>query len=153
MCFFNYNGVTDEIEPITEESKKTATEDIPVFKVVFCKKDFDGRLKFVSYYYRKEYSENEEYKSPIQVYDTNISVGIHSYLCGKCSTNAKMDFFCGALLKVVSVVSEKHQYKYQSISDSLYRMDCVIPKGSTYYANGYGEAVSDKLRVISFTKL
>lgn len=35
--------------------------------------------------------------------------------------------------------------------DNLYKMDCVIPKGSTYYENVRGEIVSEALIPIKFT--
>ena len=44
-------------------------------------------------------------------------------------------------------------YESYDKPDTITLVDCIIPKGATYYENGRGEIVTDKLKLVKIHKL
>lgn len=147
---------------------KTAEFDIPVFKVV-------DRSRKPFYFTNKGIWTDRE-KTPTYTYEAGftyrpkpgsfdywtclryeIGEGIHSYSAGcqvkideePIGTNA------GRILKIYAQTDGSNQFPVwldSYLCIDVLRMDCVIPKGSTYYLNEWSEYVSDRIRVTGFSK-
>ena len=132
-----------------------AEEDIEVFKVVKRNYSPEEPNSFISLYFYHPYKLGETYESEIKIkinYDNDGTVSInkalHSYSAKDCH---------------ISYVIFNDEYSIAfSYSDGrtlidddipndieIVRLNCVIPKGATYYKNRVGEFASDKLRVVS----
>ena len=133
---------------VTYEKKyknfKIAEDDIPVFKVV--RKHF-----LLSYYTNYPYILNEVHTTePIKTdhslfyigEEWKIQKGFHSYSVG-CTT------------KIVQGVHEWNIRVYDSDKNTVLldyyemsstcKLECLIPKGTLYYVNEYGEYVSESI--------
>ena len=125
--------------------KQIAEEDIPVFKIV--NRDKTSVFRNFLYEENTEYSLGEE----IYVYGNTILnfliyEGFHSY-CKKCEIEItdieSKEFF--RVIDLLGTVLLGHK--------SLLILECLIPKGATYYINEAGECVSDKLKTLKFYKI
>lgn len=125
--------------------KQIAEEDIPVFKIVNCNK--------TSVFKNFLYEENTKYDlgKEIDVHEGVIvnfliNEGFHSY-CKKCKIEItdieSKEFF--RVVDLLGTVLLGHK--------SLLILECLIPKGATYYINEKGECVSDKLKTLKFYKI
>lgn len=124
---------------------QVAKEDIRVFKIVL----FIGGNHMS--YFRKGccWTINEKKTSEFKTYETpnnilTITKGLHSY--GGNSQVLRQ----GMLVKCC--LNGKINVSYPNRTN-LCKMNCVIPKGSTYYLNSYDEYVSDALIPISFESI
>ena len=116
---------------------KTAEKDIPIFKVMYIKKE-----KLYSLYRYYEYILNKEIESPIIpdiVFSREccVSVALHSYdeqsviiIKFLHSVKIKKDYFC---LDTIG------------FSPNIVKVKGIIPKGATYCMNSRGEYISDRL--------
>lgn len=126
-----------------ERIKRIAKEDIPVFKIV--NRDKTSVFRNFLYEENTEYSLGKE----IHVYESGImhffiNEGFHSY-CKKCEiTYTYSDGFFRVIDLVGTVLLGRK---------SLLILECLIPKGATYYINEEGECVSDKLKTLKFYKI
>lgn len=126
-----------------ECNKQIAEEDISVFKIV-CN-DKKSLFRIFPYEENTEYSLRKE----IHVYESNImnfviNEGFHSY-CKKCEiTHA----YGSGFFQVIDLLGTVLLY----YSDHLI-LECLIPKGASYYINEKGECVSDKLKTLKFYKI
>jgi hypothetical protein len=122
--------------------RRIAEDDIPVFKILY--KTLEG--KYISPHRSYSYNIGEVYKSDIvlSVLDNYfvIDVGLHSY-----SIDCVIDINTYGIL-VNDIGSHFILDSYYQCSSSPVLMNCIIPKGSTYYKNKRGEIVSDELMVI-----
>jgi hypothetical protein len=145
-------------------SQKDATEDIKTFKVVT--KDNYGH--YIPYYYGIDFSyevgRTHRHTKPIHIdivdYSSGldeqneiyeINEGLHSYNCDKVKLIWHPHICQFA-------VESKYQWTYYTadsylFSTDLYKMNCIIPAGTTYYENEYGEIVSNVLKVLSIDEL
>lgn len=125
---------------------RTAEEDIEVFKIAI-----DNRERIVSYFYYKEYNVGKTYKmdfneKPFFVSASklfNIDSGFHSYST-KCRINLNV-YDNGYILDIIFYGTLLQSYSHVG----LVKLNCIIPKGSHYYENEYGEIVSDSLKIVS----
>ena len=128
----------------TKKYRKVADEDIFVYKIGY--KDGNG----FSPYYRDEFiynanMPNEEiklYVNSSQVFDFRVDEGYHSYseecYVRECITDN---------IDIYSPVSEKINNfdNYDEIYEQFAIGKFIIPKGSEYYENEYGEIVSSQI--------
>ena len=130
--------------------RMTADKDIPVFKIVH---DADERPGYVSYYYGAFYIEGQESTSYLeepltgQKKSYSVNHGIHSY--GSDIVKVSLGWHIGEIRVYVIFLGECldaciYDQEYINAKD-IYRLDCIIPKGSKYYLNEYGEYVSNKI--------
>ena len=143
--------------------KKTAKEDIPVFKIMYpsCK----------SIYYLKGYELDvlytSELDSPIQTYDYYgrgnfiVNRGFHSYLKESVKTlrNEPQDLngtftSLNHYFHTLVIVSEKNHMldNLSLLNNSYIKVSGIIPKGSKYYLNEDGEIVSDQI-ILKYSEL
>lgn len=118
---------------------KTAEKDIPIFKVMYTRKE-----KLYSLYRYYEYILNKEMESPIipePVFsnDCCVSVALHSY-----------DEQSIEIIKFLPYIKIKIIKDYFCLDTIIFGPDIVkvkgiIPKGATYCMNSRGEYISDKL--------
>lgn len=124
---------------------KIAIIDIKVFKIVIKIHNYS----YSSYYHRefiwkiKERKESEinvrfKYQcftlNAINIYD-----GLHSY-----NSLCNLDFDSYDILTITSI-DKYTKLDFICSNPDLYKLDCVIPKGSEYYVNKHGEFVSNAL--------
>ena len=128
----------------TKKYRKVADKDIFVYKIGY--KDGNG----FSPYYRDEFiynanMPNEEiklYVNSSQVFDFRVDEGYHSYseecYVRECITDN---------IDIYSPVSEKINNfdNYDEIYEQFAIGKFIIPKGSEYYENEYGEIVSSQI--------
>ena len=143
------------------------TNSIFIKIVVFCKFDdlildvSENPNKVVSYFTEFEYELGKTYyDSYLSIIHANepqcgacIFVGFNSYST-KCKTRRK---------ERTTASGEKKKYSIEVYSPDgkefiewyepkdLLLMDCVIPKGTTYYINELGECVSERIKPIRIT--
>lgn len=125
--------------------KQIAEEDIPVFKIVCNDK--------CSLYRIFPYEENTEYslEKDIDVHENVImnffiNEGFHSY-CKKCEIRIT-DTYSEGFFQVINLIGTI------LLCDGYHLiLECLIPKGATYYINEKGECVSDKLKTLKFYKI
>ena len=103
----------------------TADKDIVVYKILYKKEN-----KYISLYQYFKYKPNKIYrlKKKLKLIDSiNIEEGFHSY----------------------NEYEVKRKYILPGFRKEIVRVECIIPKGSQYYFNGYlGEYVSNSLSLI-----
>jgi len=126
---------------ITPQSK-LAEEDIPVFKVV-------RKNSLLSYYTDYPYILNEVHTTkPLKINHSSveewkIQEGFHSYSI-ECVTKI-VRTVCGRSIKVYnSDKDDEVLLDYYEISSTC-KLECLIPKGSLYYVNEWGEYVSESI--------
>ena len=113
----------------------TAIEDLHVFKLM--------RSGFVSYYKSFIYNPGVTYHSslgkPEATIDGNwrIARGFHSYdkSCVMHETDLDLSVYSPTLCPRLDILTKDH----------LIKVECIIPEGSEYYVNKYGEYVSDSI--------
>lgn len=135
---------------------KVAEDNIPVTKIVRVSSNI------IQAYYVPEfiYSIGVVYHSKLDspyLYGRSwrVQKGFHSY---KPSCTIELykafcsdDWYCALVVKnLISVISDNYGPLYR---DDLGIMSCVIPKGSKYYENEYGEIVSDTIKPIYCYKI
>lgn len=124
-----------------------AEEDIIVYKVMLLRDGYRNEL--ISFYYSKryvigkEYIEETETVEPVYLYHYSINKGFHSYSLEK-TTEKECYNYCQiwsgtTLLDYVNLGIDVHY------GETLVAVECIIPKGSTYYENDLGEIVSDRI--------
>ena len=118
-----------------------AEEDIKVFKI--CLKQTGKTL--MSYFRTFVYEVGVEYSATfgIEIEDFGeiaIYEGLHSY-----STECPIKFD--------TYIGKNRFIDYYPPNESIVKVECVIPKGATYYENENGEIVSDTLRIVSCSTL
>lgn len=127
-----------------KKAAQIAREDILVYKIMLQNPD-TGRLK--SLYYGMKYEVGKVYwtdVSPISIdsplyLEMKIDKGFHSYSMDK--TMATKDKY-----QIVIYNMENNGIVDSiSFSDKLVIVKCIIPKGSKYYENDFGEIVSDRI--------
>lgn len=113
----------------------------------------------MSYYYDQEYRTGETYTlnrdiKPVTVkYERgsvcfyNINKGFHSYSPDKI----KMRHTRYGVIRAES--TNRHILDYYDMKYKLVRVDCTIPKGTTYYENEDGEFVSHTITIDSITPM
>lgn len=132
---------------IGKDKKQIAEKDIAVFKIV--RKSRTN--KFLSYYYSKHWILKSKQESEILKHPSNyedfieIHIGLHSY--DSSIVKIVKDFLMFKIDSYFSFVPLDSFF----YTEKAYKMDCVIPKGSTYYENVRGEIVSEALIPIKFT--
>lgn len=117
-----------------------AEKDIPVFKIL--------RRDLVSAYFNFPYNIGETYKiREINVHywdifedEYVIRAGFHSY--DPSLVIAVSDTY---ILKVLLISRGYRLDHFNAISFKI--VDCIIPEGSKYYKNEYGEIVSDCIKI------
>lgn len=135
-----------------KDKKQIAEKDIAVFKIVRKKKSLlKERNTFLSYYYQKHWNLNKKQESEIVKQQSNykdsieIHIGLHSY--DSSMIRIVKDHMIFQIYSYISPVP-LDSFLY---TENLYKMDCIIPKGSIYYENEHGEIVSDVLIPTKFT--
>lgn len=127
---------------------KIADKDIQVFKIV--------NWNNTSVYQDFHYETGKEYESYVRIeredWSDNeghytISQGIHSYNSRKVHVEySYKDYFGNICSKYFKVVGNNMTIDYfVRVYMRLKCVDCVIPKGATYYENEQGEIVSNRL--------
>lgn len=126
---------------------RTAKKDIKVFKFAI---EAPGN-KIIPYFFSRDfiYEEGMEYLSIInsyKEYDGTLIIrqGLHSYNRKLCWYRRKKS---SHYINIHSLFLNPCMYYDDREGIRLVRLDCHIPKGSTYYINCSGEMVSDKLVV------
>lgn len=130
--------------------KQTAEEDIPVFKIMDYKKD-----ELRSFYMGFKYEIGKLYVGDIEDpkktrYGGYIQVAFHSY-SNKCKIileNAILTITTPDHFNIQSEVLSNRNNR-----DNVLKVNCIIPKGSSYYINENEEYVSDKIKIISVEKI
>ena len=128
-----------------------ADEDIRVYKVM---EQMPGSRTFDSLYYHKSYEVGQVYKTVIKpiynniecLYRTRIENGFHSY--DRSKTEIKDDSISWHInvknredISIDILWYSNSLLKYRNIV----AVECIIPKGSKYYENDFGEIVSDQI--------
>lgn len=118
---------------------KTAEKDIPIFKVMYTRKE-----KLYSLYRYYEYILNKEIESPIfpdPVFNNDycVSVALHSY--------DEQSVVIIKFLHSIKIKVKKDYFYLDTIrfSPNIVKVKGIIPKGATYCMNSRGEYISDKL--------
>ena len=123
---------------------KVAEEDIPVFKVV-------RKNSLLSYYTDYPYILNEIHTTePIKINHSlvyhgeewKIEKGFHSYSV-ECITEIARGAR-GWNIKVYDSDKKTVLLDYYEMSSTC-KLECIIPKGSLYYVNEWGEYVSESI--------
>lgn len=133
MCWKGYNV------------KHIAEKDIKVFKICKSMGDRSCISSFMGFIYEIE----ETYKSDLNVYihDNNITYifeGLHSYSLDLLKILDKGYSGCFDYVEI----SYKGEFIERYEAKSCY-VECIIPKGSTYYLNYKGEYVSDTIKILN----
>lgn len=150
MCFFKGSFFSVLDSESDDSLLLTAEEDLKVFKIV----KYDNTAKnFISFYYNYTYNKGKTYNSRIYGRCGIISEGLHSY-----APTVKMADYKICVKLYNDVLPSGHRFYYEVYQKgrtdcTLYRMDCIIPKGAKYLFNHKGECVSDTLKVLKFTKI
>lgn len=161
MCW-----TTSRKEPI----KRIALLNIPVFKILKqYKKSLihsdcqSNKESLLSLCYNFKYEEGETYSLDKElecVKDGIVSIfeGFHSYsnYCKVLIGNVP-GYDSNEARKVAMVTSEGNNIlstiSMYSGDVKWVKMNCIIPKGSEYYLNEYGEYVSDKIKICNKNKI
>ena len=123
--------------------KRIAEKDRKVYKVLNV--DAGGSIRS-PYYVSMEWKLGEVFSSNIKMgyandFGVTINEGLHSF---SCAPDLERDFRgVIGVNKWVIGLSPKITH-----CDGDVVFECVIPKGSIYYENEYGDIVSNKLKVI-----
>jgi hypothetical protein len=133
-------------------------KDIPVFKIGLQKK---SSKKIYSYFQFMEYELGMTYKSNINIIDydrwfrpdfISILEGLHSY-----SMDVDVVKYGGLYIKTVIKRNGNdkllERYSINKIDEyNLVIMDCIVPKGATYYINEDGEVVSNLIKFVKINQ-
>jgi len=139
---------------------KTAEEDIKVYKIVDGKLDQIGEKnpKFASCYQRftyeldKEYSVNRLEMCFTEMGTATILEGLHSYDLEQVEyNNMSVNVNDMAYLRVYNKFTNALCALVSPTEKCVFvKLNCIIPKGSQYIINEWGEVVSNKLKTISY---
>lgn len=123
MCWYNYKIIHPKI----------ATEDIQVYKIVI---NFGNNVSSGVYSFKWESGIVYQSKISIETYynQMEITKGFHTLRDRPCITGNYWYTSNGHLLFIA--------LPYHIV------FKAIIPKGSTYYENEYGEIVSNKLKLL-----
>lgn len=129
-----------------KDDRKIAKKDIPVFKIVYK----NPEVGLVSCYRYFRYKVGSIYSSRIKkksmVSHVCITNGLHSF-----SNSCKIiegDRWIDINYKTLELDDYDKDGKLK-----LYKLECVIPRGSAYYKNDHGEIVSSRLKILKAEKL
>lgn len=127
-----------------KKKKNIADKDILCYKIL---KRTENENELISIYYQFIYELKKLYKTQIYpenswIYDDKIYIneGFHSY-----DKNIVIKLQNYRNSAIVNVFSKHKVFLYEPISSNLVLMECIIPKGSIYYKNGYNEIVSNQI--------
>lgn len=143
--------------------KKTAEQDIPVFKIVRYKKikiymDDEITTKITSYFQGYEYTLGKQVESEMKIEtkmmigpvtlptSPRINTGLHSYDMKLRKTLLHVDG-----INYIYGLDGGFVQAYSTYVSAI--MHCVIPAGAEYYENERGEIVSNKLRTVSIEEI
>lgn len=138
----------NDIHPqIVKENKK-------VYKIMSYKGNV-GELE--SLYFSKKYEIGKEYVEDIEMESPNnlrcyysIRKGFHSYSTEKTYLNER-DKRWLVWSKFDDIAIDVINLENVDFDENLVVAECVIPKGSKYYENEYGEIVSDHIIITGKT--
>ena len=137
---------------------KTAEEDIKVYKIVDGELDQIGEKnpKFLSCYQCFTYRLDKVYSvNPLKIYFTEegtatIYEGLHSYDLEQVEYMYVCEHEMDSLL-VYNKITNAHCALISPRQRCVFvKLNCIIPKGSQYIINGWGEVVSTQLKTISY---
>ena len=118
---------------------KIASEDIKVFKII---EKFENNI--ISAYKGFRYKIGQLYETEIRLTETFSSAfiqqGFHSY-----SNECRLERDCTYLEQPAFRIMFKGSRLDGFSKVSYYKVNCIIPKGSQYYENEFGEIVSNKI--------
>lgn len=127
-----------------KKKKQVADKDILCYKIL---KRTENSSELMSEYFTFVYELKKLYKTKICVrnsyfYDDKIYIyeGFHSYdksiliKLNNYKDNSTVSVFCGHRL-----------FSHVFTHSNPILMECIIPKGSIYYKNGYNEIVSNQI--------
>ena len=121
----------------TTKNKLIAEEDISVYKIV--RKLQNNICDSIDRFYK--YNKGEEYVNPI-CFEENI-------LSGYTVHSAFHSYKYLSMIRVCrygyQVFTPNHTWRIDSIPFPCHIAKFIIPKGSIYYENIYGEIISDKI--------
>ena len=134
---------------------QTATENIPVYKIVTKEGGFWFWSTFQSYYQNFIYKLHKIYSEKIgkicseEANFYSINKGIHSYhnAFTKISVGKHGEIWIGGLNGDII------GYYFQSAYRNVVKVQGYIPKGSKYYLNEYGEYVSEQIVLTKYNKI
>lgn len=132
-----------------KDNREIAKIDIPVFKIV----QKDPELGFISYYRYFQYKVGDVYSSRIkkiigpEMSYLSINNGLHSY-----SNDCKIAKI-GCSFFISSCKGYEVDFCVEENERKLYKLECVIPRGSAYYKNKFGEIVSSRLKILKAIQL
>lgn len=145
-------------DKVEYQKKKIADEDIEVFKIVqnICGDYFSSIYQGFRYDIGNEYEQEMETGNVINTSITSeeyisqilIHRGLHSYSSKDVGINPagkNMEYLCITSIRKNHVIDSFLIEEYAN----MYKLNCIIPKGSEYYENELGEIVSNKIKVIS----
>lgn len=140
-------GYSDLYRLIGDNDRRIASEDVEVIKIV----RGDSKNTFKSAYYNFKYKLNGNYECEMPHNLFNIEIGFHSYIPSRVFISSNK---LGIEVRTYSslILDWFGDEKNRKFKNVLYIMHCIIPKGSAYYVNSLGEAVSEKIRVVGFEK-
>lgn len=139
-----------------------ADKDISVFKIGVQKK---SSKKIYSYFQFMIYELGITYRSDIVKYDglhdpdcITILEGLHSYSMDVAVIQSKNKYDGSSYIKAVIKRNgnEKllERYCLNNVEEyKLVVMDCIIPKGATYYKNEDGEIVSNLIKFVKINSI
>ena len=122
--------------------KRIATEDIPVYKIVYV--SIDGKL-IVSFFQGKEYKLNKTYK----IKRLNLEKIKYSWPDYECYKIEKGFHSYSYVNEIADEFYKADMYKalYLTLNKYIKIMKCIIPKGSIYYVNDR-TVVSDTIKPV-----
>ena len=149
MCWSSHSKKLRECYRVSEE-------DVKVIKVMLEKVDCVGQFYYLSFFRGYVYMPKKTYVQPdafsnnvtkhSDKVNVSIAIGFHSY-SPKCKFIKNGD--------IVNVFSQDqwHLCEYYPLLDGIIFIDCIIPKGTPYYVNDFGEYISSNIKVIGETDL
>lgn len=166
MCFICDSGLTtqnslclgvmeDYETEFNESVLRKADKDVSVFKIVKTNGSDTDSAK--SFFYDKVYKIGKTYTSKIKGIGITINKGLHSYETenvGFIKDNEivylKTKIFNG---KVIFSIPLYKDSVTDYLLDNMLIMHCIVPKGARYITNSKGKVVSNKLKVLSFSRI
>lgn len=138
-------------------SKQVAKDDIHCKKIIA----YNSKDKFYfPYYIRygeiKRYEIGKTYTSNLEIINVRTSVpnncyikdGLHCY-SWDVTVLANKNKFCDSVLAVIDKKGGRDYYWFEKPQPGYpILVDCIIPKGATYYKNDRGEIVTDTLKLV-----
>lgn len=120
---------------------KIAEEDINVFKIAI-----KSENTIISAYKGFQYKIEQLYETEINLEKgytfASIDKGFHSY-SNKCRLIKGCSHFGYSAFRIMFKTRLLDSFGRHAVP--YCRVDCIIPKGSQYYENEYGEIVSNKI--------